>query len=138
MIFCLLTNVFLPCHWKRRCVLFLLVQRMFLVVVQVTGRPFFSPYFLFFPEKYILTFFVVGISTLVHILLISNFYSLFFFCKSFICFQFHHLIPIYKCYISQFDPSSLVCNFFLDCFVKVLLVFNFIFHPKLMVLCFLI
>jgi hypothetical protein len=56
---------------------------------------FFPSFSLFSPGNYSLTLLVVDISTLVHILLISNFYS-WHFCRNFICFQFHPSILIYQ------------------------------------------
>jgi hydrogenase-4 membrane subunit HyfE len=53
-----------------------------------------------------LTLFVVGISTLVLILLIFNFYSWPFY-RSFICFQFHSSISIYHIFFCfHFDFHS--------------------------------
>jgi hypothetical protein len=68
---------------KRLGVLYLLVQRMSLVVVQFVVD---EPFFLFsFPENYNFVLLVIGISTSILILLISNFLC-WLFCKSFICF----------------------------------------------------
>jgi hypothetical protein len=99
-VLCLLSskNTFSSCHWKRHCVLFHVEWRMSMLVVRfVFGGLFFI--FLFFSlstlENYSLTLFVVGILTSALIILISNFCSWFFY-RSFICFQFHHSISIYK------------------------------------------
>ena len=78
-------------------------------------------------------FFVVDILASVFILLTSNFCS-WFFCKSFICFQFSPSISI--CYI-LFSPMRALLFwflvFFLDHFVKVVLVFNSIIQSKFMI-----
>ena len=86
----------LSCRWKWHHILFLLVQHESSVVVQfIVNEPFDCPplFSLFSPENYSLIFLIVGISTLIFILLIFNFLSWFFFCKTLIYFQFHHSIP---------------------------------------------
>jgi hypothetical protein len=70
-------NALSSCRWKHRQVLFLLVQRVFLVMIRYVARKtffFFSSY-LSFLKNYSLTLLVVGISTSVLILLISHFWS---------------------------------------------------------------
>jgi len=65
------------CRWKHRQVLFLLVQRVFLVIIRyVARRPFFffSSY-LSSLKNYSLTLLVIGISILILILLIFYFWS---------------------------------------------------------------
>jgi hypothetical protein len=82
------------CHQKHHHVLFLVVRCMLVILVWfIACGPFFF-FSLSSLEDYSLTLFVVGISTLVLILLIFNFYSWPFY-RSFICFQFHSSISIY-------------------------------------------
>jgi hypothetical protein len=63
------------CHQKHHHVLFLVVRCILVILVWfIAGGPFFF-FSLSSLEDYSLTLFVVGISTLVLILLIFNFYS---------------------------------------------------------------
>ena len=67
---------------------------------------------------------------------IFYFYS-WFICRNFICFQFHSSIPIYQIlYFSIWFLFFWFAIFFLCCFVKVSLIFNFIFQSELIVLYF--
>jgi hypothetical protein len=59
------------------------------------------------------------------------------FYRSFICFQFHHSIPIYQIlYFLIWSLFFLFLIVFFDFFVKVLLVFNFILQSKLVLIFF--
>jgi hypothetical protein len=136
---CLLAfkNILLSCYWKRQCIIFLLVWRVSPVVIWfVINEPFFFLFSLL-PENYMLTIFVVCISTSILTLLI--FFLSCHFCINFICFQFYYSISIYQILYSPIWSSFFwFLIFFLGFFIKVLLVFNFIIQFKLMVLCFLI
>ena len=65
-----------------------------------------------------------------------NFFNFIYLCyylfyKSFVCFQFSHSITIYRVLFFSFRSLlSWFIFFFLDFFVKSLLVFNFIFQSK--------
>ena len=128
-------NALMPCHWKHRLVLFLLVQHVSMMVIWfVVGGPF-----SFFP------LYSLKIIAWPYWLLIFQFQFLFFwflilswsFCRIFIYFQFHHSITIYQILYSPIWLSFLWFLVFCLClFVWVLLIFNFTIQFKLMVLYF--
>ena len=112
-------NALMSCRWKRRLVLFLLVQHMSTMVIWfVVGRPFFFLSSLFL-KSYSLTLLVVGISTPVLIFFISNFVFILlhnFYLFSISSFNFNlsniifsNLVLILR--ISNFLPSSFCISF---------------------------
>jgi len=146
-----------PPLWKHHRVLFQVERHILALVVRfVVCWPF---SFLFSLENYSLSLFVVGIQSILFL-----FFLLGYFYRSFICFQFYPLIPIYKILyflifvvlISRFFPLLfckiiywflilsfnlnlvlilLISIFFLGTFVKVILLYNFTLQSKF---CFLL
>ena len=93
-------------------VLFLMVRRVLEAMEQFIASGPILFCFLSSLENYKLVFFVFNILISVFILFIFNFYSWPFY-KTFICFQFHHSIPI--CHILFFS-IWFVLFWFLICF----------------------
>jgi len=112
--------------WKSRCVLFSMegLCRHWWSGLSLVDL-FFS---LLSPENYSLTLFVVGISTLVLILFISNIYSLSF-CRNFIFFNFVLQSQFIKYYNFQFSSYSFNFYFFSWTFWKSC--YSFHFHPSI-------
>lgn len=107
------TKSYLPsCRWECCCVFFYL-ERYVLAIggCFITNKSFVFFLFSLIPENDSLVLFFYDISTLILILLIWKFSS-WPSCKSFICFQFHHSIPLWYIY------------FFFN-FILILLLFNF-------------
>jgi len=101
----LLTEISLqPYHWMCHHVLFMVVR---LVLAEMERFIALGLFFLFFP----LPLKITGLSSLVNYFNFSPyFFILYFFSwsfyKSFICFQFHHLILIYPILFFHFNPYS--------------------------------
>jgi hypothetical protein len=104
------------------------------VIWFVINEPFFFLFSLLL-EKYMLTIFVVCISTSILTLLIFFILSFLykFYLFSILSFNFNLPNIIFSNLVSSFFWFLI---FFLGFFIKVLLVFNFIIQFKLMVLCF--
>jgi hypothetical protein len=91
---CLLVekNIFLSCRWICRYVIFLLIWHVLVVVRQFIVNEFFFLFLLSLENYRLVIWFVIDIWILVFIFFYFCSWS---FCKSFICFQFHHSILIF-------------------------------------------
>jgi hypothetical protein len=126
-------NSLLPYHWKRHYMFFLMVRRVSATVEWfVTRKPFLFSFLVVFllPKKLYIDHLYCWYFNL-------SFYSFNFkflfliFYKSFICFQFRSLISIWHIIFFKLVLIFLISNFFLDYFIKNLLIFNFILYSKI-------